>query len=229
MISLVDFGLHVGVAIFMQMYHYGEHQLFWAFICLALLSNLVALVGYVARNVDSIEDRDGNLIPSDLQLKFKQRPEECVLVLMLGIVSTESLCFLSKEQHDHKNFRMLGLLSNVIEGIPMLALQIVFLYKYGWLDGQLVAVGLFWTMCTLVLKLLRGWLIFLTQSCEEEARILTRTRTRTLILTLTLTLTLILTLTLTLTLTLALTLTLVLTRHRGAGVRVRGGLGRRGV
>ena len=104
LISLVDFGLHVGVAIFMQMYHYGEHQLFWAFICLALLSNLVALVGYVARNVDSIEDRDGNLIPSDLQLKFKQRPEECVLVLMLGIVSTESLCFLSKEQHDHKNF-----------------------------------------------------------------------------------------------------------------------------
>ena len=62
-------------------------------------------MGYVARNVDSIEDRDGQLIPSDLQLKFKQRPEECVLVLMLGIVSTESLCFLSKEQHDHMNFR----------------------------------------------------------------------------------------------------------------------------
>ena len=52
----------------------------------------------------------------------------------------------------------------------MLALQIWFLFKYGWHDGQLVGVGLFWTMCTLVLKLLRGWLIFLTQSCEEEAR-----------------------------------------------------------
>ena len=63
---------------------------------------------------------------------------------------------------------MLGLLSNVIEGIPMLALQIVFLYKYGWDSSVIVAVGLFWTMCTLVLKLLRGWLIFLTQSCEEE-------------------------------------------------------------
>ena len=82
---------------------------------------------------------------------------------------------------------MLGLLSNVIEGIPMLALQIWFLFKYGWHDGQLVGVGLFWTMCTLVLKLLRGWLIFLTQSCEEEARAawpLTLTRTRTLILAL---------------------------------------------
>ena len=78
------------------MHYFGEHQLFWAFICLALLSNLVALVGYVARNVESIEGRDGELVPSDLQLKFKQRPEECVLVLMLGIVSTESLCFLSK-------------------------------------------------------------------------------------------------------------------------------------
>jgi len=77
-------------------HYFGEHQLFWAFICLALLSNLVALVGYVARNVESIEGRDGELVPSDLQLKFKQRPEECVLVLMLGIVSTESLCFLSK-------------------------------------------------------------------------------------------------------------------------------------
>ena len=82
------------------MHYFGEHQLFWAFICLALLSNLVALVGYVARNVESIEGRDGELIPSDLQLKFKQRPEECVLVLMLGIVSTESLCFLSKA-HRH--------------------------------------------------------------------------------------------------------------------------------
>ena len=83
---------------------------------------------------------------------------------------------------------MLGLLSNVIEGIPMLALQIWFLFKYGWHDGQLVGVGLFWTMCTLVLKLLRGWLIFLTQSCEEEARAAwpapPRTRTRALILAL---------------------------------------------
>ena len=247
----------MAVAIFMQVHYYGEHQLFWAFICLALAANLFALVGYVARNVDSIEDRDGELIPSDLQLKFKQRPEECVLVLMLGIVSTESLCFLSKEQHDHKNFRsparrnqchggqrpsptaspqfarpaspegpglhpgggarrahpprgaapaaeqpreaprrpaselasrcgvcpveatrraeqtltssrrveavpvsclphvppgMLGLLSNVIEGIPMLALQIVFLYRYGWVDGKLVAVGLIWGVCTLVVR-----------------------------------------------------------------------------
>ena len=43
------------------MHYFGEHQLFWAFICLALLSNLVALVGYVARNVESIEGRDGEL------------------------------------------------------------------------------------------------------------------------------------------------------------------------
>ena len=118
MLSLVDFGLHVAVAIYMQVHFFGDHNLFWAFICLALAANMFALVGYVARNVEAkYDDADGAPIPSDLQaraprcrppaaatpsppsapsrpppiacrppspapmpqLKFKQRPEECVI------------------------------------------------------------------------------------------------------------------------------------------------------
>ena len=60
---------------------------------------------------------------------------------MLGIMSTESLCFLSKEEVDHKNFRMLGLLSNIIEGIPMLALQIHFLYHHSWCEAAPAATS----------------------------------------------------------------------------------------
>ena len=70
MLSLVDFGLHVAVAIYMQVHFHGDHHLFWAFICLALAANMFALVGYVARNVEAkYDDADGAPIPSDLQAR----------------------------------------------------------------------------------------------------------------------------------------------------------------
>lgn len=70
MLSLVDFGLHVAVAIYMQVHFFGDHNLFWAFICLALAANMFALVGYVARNVEAkYDDADGAPIPSDLQAR----------------------------------------------------------------------------------------------------------------------------------------------------------------
>ena len=53
-------------------------------------------------------------------------------VLLFGLVSTETLCFLSSDEREHLRFRKLGLLTNLIEGAPTLVLQVMFLYKYGW-------------------------------------------------------------------------------------------------
>ena len=133
-LSMVDFGLHVAVAIYMQVEYHGEHHWYWLFIVLALLANMVGIVGYVARSVGADAERPQR--PSDLQLKFKQRPEECVIVLMLGMMNTECLCFLSREPRDHDGFRKLGLLSNVVEGLPMLGLLVDFVYAHGWDSGR---------------------------------------------------------------------------------------------
>jgi hypothetical protein len=53
-------------------------------------------------------------------------------VLMLGIFTPEMLCFLSPHEEDRMSFRKLSVLTNLIEDAPTLVLQIVFLYRHGW-------------------------------------------------------------------------------------------------
>ena len=113
-LSAVDFSLHVATAIFCQVdrplphhhhpttttpppplpappapapspccqvEYYGEHSLFWAFITLAVFANMLAIVGHVVRSANRRQPGDDD---SDLERKFKERPEECVVVMMLG-------------------------------------------------------------------------------------------------------------------------------------------------
>ena len=136
-LSGVDFALHVATAIFCQVEYYGEHSLFWAFITLGIFANMIAIVLHLVRSTGR---REAGAEDSELERKFKERPEECVLVMMFGMVNTECLCFLTADPDDHATFRKLGLLASVLEGVPTLGLQIAFLYKYGWVS--LVAVAL---------------------------------------------------------------------------------------
>ena len=180
-LSGVDFCLHVATAIFCQVEYYGEHSLFWAFITLGVFANMIAIVMHVVRSANK---REAGAEDSELERKFKQRPEECVLVMMFGMVNTECLCFLTPDPDDHATFRKLGLLASLLEGVPTLGLQIAFLYTYGWVS--LVGLALVWTCFTLSLKLMRGWIICLSSRCHDEARV-EPTLTLTLPPTLTLT------------------------------------------
>ena len=90
-------------------------------------------------------------------------------VLLFGLVSTETLCFLSSDEREHLRFRKLGLLTNLIEGAPTLVLQVMFLYKYGWYS--LITASFVFTICTLTVKLMRGWMLFLSETCEKDERI----------------------------------------------------------
>ena len=114
-LSGVDFSLHVATAIFCQVEYYGEHSLFWAFITLGVFANMIAIVMHVVRSANR---REAGAEDSELERKFKQRPEECVLVMMFGMVNTECLCFLTPDPDDHATFRKLGLLASVLEGVP---------------------------------------------------------------------------------------------------------------
>ena len=49
LISMVDFGLHCAVGIWLTVYFFGDHQAFWLFILLALVANLIGIVTYIAR------------------------------------------------------------------------------------------------------------------------------------------------------------------------------------
>ena len=100
LLSVVDFVLHIAVAIWVQVHYKGEHDLFWAAVILAMVANLAGIVVYIARNVGGEPPDVGTAEPSPLMRKFSERPEECVVVLMLGIVNTECLCFLSAVEED---------------------------------------------------------------------------------------------------------------------------------
>jgi hypothetical protein len=165
-LSGVDFCLHVATAIFCQVEYYGEHSLFWAFITLGVFANMIAIVMHVVRSANR---REPGAEDSELERKFRQRPEECVLVMMFGMINTECLCFLTPDPDDHATFRKLGLLASLLEGVPTLGLQIAFLYTYGWVS--LVGLALVWTCFTLSLKLMRGWIICLSSRCHDEARV----------------------------------------------------------
>jgi len=143
--------------------------MFWLFLIMAMVANLFGLVAYVARNAGEEPPDVGPPQPSELQQRFKERPEECMFVLLFGLVSTETLCFLSSDEREHLRFRKLGLLTNLIEGAPTLVLQVMFLYKYGWYS--LITASFVFTICTLTVKLMRGWMIFLSETCEKDERI----------------------------------------------------------
>ena len=97
--------------------------MFWLFLIMAMVANLFGLVAYVARNAGEEPPDVGPPQPSELQQRFKERPEECMFVLLFGLVSTETLCFLSSDEREHLRFRKLGLLTNLIEGAPTLVLN----------------------------------------------------------------------------------------------------------
>jgi len=170
-LSSIDFSLHVATAIWCQVDFYGEHSLFWAFITLAVFANMLAIVMFVVRSSGKgvTDDGSGLREETELERKFKERPEECVMVMMFGMINTEFLCFLTPDREDHASFRKLALLSSLAEGIPTLCLQIAFLYEYGWYG--LVSVALVWTSITLALKIMRGWIIFLGAEIKDEPRV----------------------------------------------------------
>lgn len=169
LLSWIDFGLHLAVCIWTQLEFFGEHHMFWLFLIMAMVANLFGLVAYVARNAGEEPPDVGPPQPSELQQRFKERPEECMFVLLFGLVSTETLCFLSSDEREHLRFRKLGLLTNLIEGAPTLVLQVMFLYKYGWYS--LITASFVFTICTLTVKLMRGWIIFCTETVDKDERI----------------------------------------------------------
>ena len=62
-LSGVDLVLHIAVAIWVQLNYHNEHQLFWAFIVLGLIGNLIGIVVYVARNVGAEPPEVGPPVP----------------------------------------------------------------------------------------------------------------------------------------------------------------------
>lgn len=168
---MVDLILHACVAIWVHFNFNGivQQPFFWLCIVLAFLANLLSIVVYIARSIDREPPATGLPQLSDFQRRLSERPEECVVLLMLGLMNTEWLCFLTTDERAHTSFRKMSLLSSVIEDVPTLLLQISFLYDHNW--SGLIAVSFAWTVATLLIKLLRGWILLLTSSCETPAKL----------------------------------------------------------
>ena len=106
----------------------------------------------------------GGGLQSEFSLKLQERLEECVLFLMIGTVNTECLCFLTSNEASHTAFRKISLLTNLIEGAPIILLEIVFSYHHGW--HSVIAFSLAFGVGHLILKVFRVWIIVHTAGCE---------------------------------------------------------------
>ena len=113
--------LHAAAAIFLttDLREDGDQQPVWAFVVLAGLANLVAIVMHMAKATGDGDGDDVDSSPSDLALKLQERPEECIVYLLLGIFCPEALTFLTSSQSSHMWFRKLSLIGAFLEDLPV--------------------------------------------------------------------------------------------------------------
>ena len=134
-ISMVDFGLHCLVGLWLTSNYWGDHQRFWAFIVLALMANLIGICVYIARNVGDVSTSTApptgvsRAELSEFSMKLQQRPNEAVMVLLFSMVNTECLCFLTRSETAHNSFRKLDVLRTLIEDLPLTFIMLAFLYE----------------------------------------------------------------------------------------------------
>ena len=135
-LSSVDVLLHFCVGLWLQFSFEddkpSEASYVWLAIIFALIANLLSIVVYVAKNVDSAPPDVGQPVESELQKKLSERPEESVGLLMLGMIDTEFLCFLTGDDRSHMRFRQLALVSQMVQGIPLTFLFMGILYSQNW-------------------------------------------------------------------------------------------------
>ena len=174
LVSCTDFFLHVGVAAWMTENWWGDHQPYWSFIVLALVGNLFGIVVYIFRNVGEPPNPHALPIvssgPSEFSQKLAEQPTECFMVLLFSIVSTEALCFLTSDRRAQRTFRILDVVRSSLEGVPLIFLQLAFLYRHGWASSTLVAASFLWTIGTLLLKALRTIIIVLASPDDKPAK-----------------------------------------------------------
>lgn len=108
-------------------------------------------------------------LQSEFSLKLQEQLDECVMLLMIGTVNTECLCFLTTNEASHTTFRKISLLTNLIEGAPIVLLEIVFSYHHGW--HGIIALSLAFGVGHLILKLFRVWIIVHTAGCEVRSHL----------------------------------------------------------
>ena len=84
--SLLNWLLHVIVALMVTINYYGQHQQFWAFIVLSLIANVLYIAVLLCRNVvdDDVEDSSTVGQPTQMSLKLQERFEEAVLLIIGG-------------------------------------------------------------------------------------------------------------------------------------------------
>jgi hypothetical protein len=149
-LSLVDFTLHVCVALHLGQHYWGRQQAIWALIMLALFANLVGIISWVFKNSS---EPDGS--PSEFSKKLQERPDECVLILVLGIVNTEGLCFLTENEGSHRTFRILELLRTLFEDVPIFFVLLSFLLEEPSHGHPVILLSFFVTLINGLLKLTR--------------------------------------------------------------------------
>ena len=148
-LSLLDLGLHAAQAIWIQLNYEDEHAGFWWCIALSFIANFGAIVLFLLQNVNSVPEI-GPPIPSELEKKRKERPDELALVLMGSVFVTDALSFFTTNSTETLSMRKLGAIAGCVEDLPTLVLQVGFVYRHGW--HALVATSLCVTMVSLAVR-----------------------------------------------------------------------------
>jgi len=162
LMSWIDWGLHVAFAVWLYINYQDSiyASLAVVTIVVAVIINLLAMVRYILNNT---QDPDSNL-----RDRLQDYPQNSTMVLLLGVINVELLIFLSDDVSDQANFRSLGLLTNIFEGVPMVCLQLAFTHLELLYWHPLIIISFSFTMFTLVLKSLRAWIVWYSQHIDDD-------------------------------------------------------------
>ena len=155
--------LHLSVAFYVSANYPGDHYLFWAFMVLSAMANLVAMILYIAKSVGP----DVAIVgiptkPSEISLKLQEHPNESMWCLMLAVINTESLCFLTTSEESHEAFRKMSIIGAVVEDFPLMLLIIFNMLEHGFLQFLMLSSFMV-TLFHLCIKVYRVIIIVATQ------------------------------------------------------------------
>jgi hypothetical protein len=162
-LGFLDVALHIASAAFITVHYYGSHQLYWLYIIFALCCNLLVVLGHIGLSPTFIGRPVGDRPygePSEFAVRLQDAPVQTAFVLILGLVNTECLVFLSSNEQVQMSFRKKALITNLVEGVPSICTQLAFFYSAGWASANteigshwIVGVSLFYSTAHLLLKL----------------------------------------------------------------------------
>merc|ERR550514_2101992 len=89
-LAMFNFMMHLCVCFYMTADYPGEHYLYWLFLVLTAMANVLAIIYYIAKSVGPDMQIVGFATrPSEISMKLQEHPNEAMWVVAGAVINTE--------------------------------------------------------------------------------------------------------------------------------------------